>query len=206
MPEWQSLQSIATVATALLAGGMVFFSFVFAPLVFKTLDTDNAGRMVRAVFPVYYLLGLLLSALAAVFFWPASPTDGAVMGAVAVVFALARQLLRPAIDASRERRKEDPAAAKGFRRLHGLSMILNPRTLRRVRNSELKTEGEALTIPEIFNTLTDAVFHEGSDSGTDRSSAPSVADGDREPGAASVAAAADAFGSDSETAPRSENP
>ena len=125
MPEWQSLQSIATVATALLAGGMVFFSFVFAPLVFKTLDEDNAGRMVRAVFPVYYLLGLLLSALAAVFFWPASPTDGAVMGAVAVVFALARQLLRPAIDARRERRKEDPAAAKGFRRLHGLSMILN---------------------------------------------------------------------------------
>lgn len=125
MVDWLSLHSLAVVFAGLLAGGMLFFSFVFAPLVFRTLDKENAGALIRAVFPVYYLAGLLIALLGAVFAWPGSPTDGALLGAVALAFALARQVLRPAIDASRERRKDDPAAARGFRRLHGLSMILN---------------------------------------------------------------------------------
>ena len=125
MFDWMSVDVLAVVATSLLAGGMVFFSFVLAPLVFRTLDEENAGRMIRAVFPVYYLAGLLLAAAGAVLAWPGSPVDGALLGAVALLFALARQVLRPAIDARRARRAEDPAAAAGFRRLHGLSLVVN---------------------------------------------------------------------------------
>ena len=125
MFDWLNLHLLAVVSAALLAGGMVFFSFVFAPLVFRTLDEENAGAMIRAVFPVYYLAGLLIAALGAIFAWPGSATDGALLGAVALVFALARQVLRPSIDAQRARRQTDPAAAAAFRRLHGLSMILN---------------------------------------------------------------------------------
>lgn len=125
MFEWLSLHILAVVSAALLAGGMLFFSFVFAPLVFRTLDEENAGRMIRAVFPIYYLAGLLLAVLGAIFAWPGSATDGTLLGAVALIFALARQVLRPAIDAQRTRRREDSAAAAAFRRLHGLSMVLN---------------------------------------------------------------------------------
>ncbi len=32
--DWLTLRLLALVATALMAGGMVFFSFIFAPLVF----------------------------------------------------------------------------------------------------------------------------------------------------------------------------
>lgn len=125
MADWLTFHTFATVATGLLAGGMVFFSFAFAPAVFRTLDADNAGRMIRAVFPLYYLLGLLLATVGAILAWPGSPVDGAVLGGVALVFAFARQILRPAIDASRARRQQDPAANTAFRRLHGISMLLN---------------------------------------------------------------------------------
>ncbi len=125
MLGWLSLHLLAVVSAALLAGGMLFFSFIFAPLVFRSLDQENAGVLIRAVFPVYYLAGLLIALLGAIFAWPGSATDGALLGAVALVFALARQVLRPAIDAQRARRDEDPAAAAAFRRLHGFSMVLN---------------------------------------------------------------------------------
>ena len=125
MFDWLSLHLLAVVSTALLAGGMLFFSFIFAPLVFRTLDPENAGTLIRAVFPVYYLAGFLIAVLGAIFAWPASAADGALLGAVALVFALARQVLRPAIDAQRARRSLDPSAAAIFRRLHGVSMVLN---------------------------------------------------------------------------------
>ncbi len=125
MFDWLSLPLLALVATGLLAGGMLFFSFIFAPMVFRTLDKENAGTLIRAVFPVYYLAGLLLALLGAIFAWPGSAADGALLGGVALIFALARQVLRPAIDAQRARRGEDPAAAAAFRRLHGLGMVLN---------------------------------------------------------------------------------
>jgi len=47
---------------ALWVGGIAFFSFIVAPTVFKTLGAAEAGRLQRALFPRYYLLGLLCAA------------------------------------------------------------------------------------------------------------------------------------------------
>ena len=45
---------VATVATALVLGGMAFFSFVMAPLVFHQLEREQAAAFMRAAFPLYY--------------------------------------------------------------------------------------------------------------------------------------------------------
>ena len=55
------LQDITTVITGLLAGSMLFFSFVMAPLIFIKLEIREAGKFVRAVFPWYYLVVIALS-------------------------------------------------------------------------------------------------------------------------------------------------
>ena len=52
--------------TGLLLGGMIFFAFVFAPLVFKMLPADTAGACIRQIFPAYYQVFAAASVLAAV--------------------------------------------------------------------------------------------------------------------------------------------
>ena len=44
-------------------GAIIFFSFFTAPAVFKTLDRPTAGKLVGIIFPRYYFLGYLCSAL-----------------------------------------------------------------------------------------------------------------------------------------------
>ena len=47
--------------TAMILGIMLFFSFVIAPVVFTTLDEDNARKFIRRIFPFYYNVNLGLS-------------------------------------------------------------------------------------------------------------------------------------------------
>jgi hypothetical protein len=117
----------AAVATAMLAGAMTFFAGGVAPLVFQTLSEADAGRLIRRIFPVYYLIGLALSGLAGVFaVLAARPLDAGVLAAVALLFLIARQVLMPRINALRDREVAGDAAAAGpFRRLHGLSVWIN---------------------------------------------------------------------------------
>ncbi len=44
-------------------GAVVFFSFVVAPALFRTFPTPDAGRAVGAVFPIYYRVGYVGSAV-----------------------------------------------------------------------------------------------------------------------------------------------
>ena len=45
---------------AISLGTMLFFSFVIAPVIFKILDANNAGKFVRKIFPHYYLINLII--------------------------------------------------------------------------------------------------------------------------------------------------
>jgi hypothetical protein len=116
----------AILACGLLSGGMLFFAAITAPVAFRSLSSEAAGTYIRAVFPVYYLYAAVLAVLAALFALWVSPLDGAVLAVVALGFVLARQLLMPAINRSREAREAgDAAAAARFSRLHRLSVLLN---------------------------------------------------------------------------------
>jgi hypothetical protein len=119
-------ETLALFAAAALFGGMLAFSFLFAPLVFAKLPEETAGRFIRAVFPWYYLFVLAAAALAALALAGAAPVPAAVMGAIALGGVVARQLLMPAINRARDRELSgERAAGRRFALLHRGSVVLN---------------------------------------------------------------------------------
>jgi len=44
-------------------GGIVFFSFFAAPVIFSSLDREKAGEVVGVIFPRYYFLGYVCATL-----------------------------------------------------------------------------------------------------------------------------------------------
>ena len=50
-----TIHAAGVVAVAGVFGAMVFFAFVYAPLVFIKLGTETGGRFIREVSPVYYM-------------------------------------------------------------------------------------------------------------------------------------------------------
>ena len=57
---------IYLLALAVWIGSIVFFTAVVAPTVFKVLQSDDAARLQRALFPRYYLTGILCTAVSIV--------------------------------------------------------------------------------------------------------------------------------------------
>jgi hypothetical protein len=49
---------LETLAVAVLVGKVVFLSFIVAPMLARTLDPEPFGRVVRVLFPAYYMLGI----------------------------------------------------------------------------------------------------------------------------------------------------
>jgi len=131
------VRHLTLVAVALWLGSMGFFALVVAPAAFATLDREAAGRLVSAVFPKYYAVGLGLGLLAAAGMlvrfaargW--RPLDWLPAGLLLAMLALtlyAGAVVLPAAHAAREAMRAagaDPSAAAGFARLHRLSGILN---------------------------------------------------------------------------------
>ncbi len=123
MPGEDSLLSSAPgiaagVVTSAVFGGMVFFAFIYAPLVFNKLPAETAGSLIRSVFPVYYAAMAAAGAVAGLLLLP--HWTAAVMLAVSAIFLVARFALMPRINAAR-----DAGAERRFARLHRLSVIVN---------------------------------------------------------------------------------
>ena len=111
-----------------LAGSMLFFAFAVAPTVFRSLPAEHAGSFLRALFPRYYLWGLIvalactLAALGA----GSGIAVSAVCAAVLLLFVYARQFLMPAINRARDLDLEgDTQAGARFRALHLQSVLIN---------------------------------------------------------------------------------
>lgn len=121
MPEIVSLYTIA-----LLLGGMVFFSFVFSPLVFIKLPAEVAGPFIRSVFPWYFLAVAVLFGLATLALLPVSPLWAGVAGLMAAMGIAIRQVLMPEINRLRDLQLGgDAAAGKRFDLLHKGSVAIN---------------------------------------------------------------------------------
>jgi uncharacterized membrane protein len=131
------MRQLTLAAIAVWLGAMGFFAFIVAPAAFGALERDAAGRLVSAVFPRYYGIGLALGLVAAFGLgvrWMGGPwrgLDWTVAALVLLMLALtlyAGAVVLPAAHAAREAARTaggDPAAAMGFARLHRLSSILN---------------------------------------------------------------------------------
>ena len=111
---------------AALAGSMVFFGAIVAPLVFRTLPADSAGSFLRAFFPRYYIWGTVLAALAAVVAVFHSGAIALLSALVAGLFVFARQWLMPKINDARDASADgDTQSTLTFERLHKLSVVIN---------------------------------------------------------------------------------
>jgi len=108
---------IALLMTATLFGGMVFFSFGFAPVLFAQLPMDRVRPLLRGTFPYYYLAVIGVSALAGGLAFVVSPLAGGLLAGIVVSTIYARQVLMPKINAATDR--DDQSA---FKKLHGASV------------------------------------------------------------------------------------
>ncbi|MEO0484951.1 MAG: DUF4149 domain-containing protein [Pseudomonadota bacterium] len=113
------MSDIALLATAILLGGMTFFSFGFAPVLFKLMPMAQARPVLRGTFPYYYAVVIGLSALATALTLPLSPLASALLGAVTLSTLYARQILMAQIN-----RATDDGRESAFKRLHGLSVVI----------------------------------------------------------------------------------
>ena len=109
----------ALLATALLFGGMVLYSFGFAAFIFTALPPDVAGPTIRRAFPHFYLFVIVTSAAAGAFLWSSDPTGAALLAAIVATTLPTRQALMPAIN-----RATDTGARARFKALHGLSVAI----------------------------------------------------------------------------------
>ena len=131
--------AIYRLALALWVGGMSVFSFVVTPVVFRTQTRDVAGKIVGAIFPVYFRFCLIAAVVALVARAAAGEAfSGArqLAGTALIVlclgivsyhtYGLAPRMteVRETIVSLETTPKEDPARRE-FSRLHGLSMTLN---------------------------------------------------------------------------------
>src|SRR5208337_2733716 len=97
MIEFAALLLIST-----LFGGMMLYSFGFAPMVFRAMPPEDAGRFIRAAFPWYYLFVIATAGVGGAMLLLQDSRSGALAILIAIVAIYARQVLMPQINAARD--------------------------------------------------------------------------------------------------------
>ena len=93
---------------AISLGMMIFFSFVLAPMIFKILDAENAGKFVRKIFPYYYFVNLIFLSIAAILFFLVNSLskDLYIILLLALSFVFAQFILMPLINKLKDNNQE----------------------------------------------------------------------------------------------------
>ena len=106
---------------------MIFYSFGIAINVHRTLDKENAGKLLRKLFPIYFLWGLFISILAEIIFLLNARQEQAfIMALIVIGYLYSRQILVPKINKSRDLANEgDEKSKKDFNSLHFQSVAIN---------------------------------------------------------------------------------
>ena len=125
----QVAYAIAGLCAAIAAGSIVFQSFVVAPAVFGSLETDAARSFLRTLFPRFFRLNLVIAALACAALlaaglvngWSVLEIWGTAATAVMALSMFASLAVVPAINKARDAGAEGEAT---FRRLHRLTVML----------------------------------------------------------------------------------
>ena len=116
------IEQISVYLTSMILGIMLFFSFVIAPVVFTTLDENNARKFIRRIFPFYYNVNLGISFIVLMIFILLSKigVDFYLILAITVLFATSNYLLMPLINKYRDEKQE-----KKCKYSHFLSVLIN---------------------------------------------------------------------------------
>lgn len=113
--------------TVALLSIMIFYSFGIAFNVHKTLDKENAGKLLRKLFPLYFLWGIVISILTEIILLYQGLSLKALFMAIVVIgFLYSRQVLVPLLNKNRDMANEgNPEAKKTFSSLHFRSVSIN---------------------------------------------------------------------------------
>ncbi len=116
------IEQISIYLTSMILGIMLFFSFVIAPVVFTTLDEENARKFIRRIFPFYYNvnLGISLIVLFIFLFLSKLGVDFYLILAITLLFAASNYLLMPLINKYRDEQQD-----KKFKYSHFISVVIN---------------------------------------------------------------------------------
>ena len=116
------IEQISVYLTSMILGIMLFFSFVIAPVVFTTLDENNARKFIRRIFPFYYNVNLGISFIVLITFILLSRmgVDFYLILAIIVLFAISNFLLMPLINKYRDEKQD-----KKFKYSHFISVVIN---------------------------------------------------------------------------------
>ena len=116
------IEQVSTYLTVMILGIMLFFSFVIAPVVFTTLDEDNARKFIRKIFPFYYNvnLGISLIILLTFVFLNNLGIGFYLILAISLLCATSNYLLMPIINKYRDEKQD-----KKFKFSHSMSVIIN---------------------------------------------------------------------------------
>ena len=116
------IEQVSIYLTAMILGIMLFFSFVIAPVVFTTLDEDNARKFIRRIFPFYYNVNLAISFIVLLLFLFLSKlgVDFYLILLITILFATSNYLLMPLINKYRDKKQD-----KKFKYSHSISVVIN---------------------------------------------------------------------------------
>ena len=120
-----------------MKNGWIFYSsitiyndFLFIWIAFnvhKTLDKENAGKLLRKLFPLYFLWGIIISIfIEIIFLYLGTSLKALLMAIVAIGFLYSRQVLVPLLNKNRDLANEgNEEAKKAFGSLHLRSVSIN---------------------------------------------------------------------------------
>ena len=116
------IEQVSIYLTAMILGIMLFFSFVIAPVVFTSLDEDNARKFIRRIFPFYYNVNLAISfvVLLTFLFLSKLGVDFYLILLITILFAISNYLLMPLINKYRDEKQD-----KKFKYSHFISVVIN---------------------------------------------------------------------------------
>lgn len=133
------LRYVLLLTVVVWIGGIVFFSFIASPSVFKLLPRELAGQVVGDIFPKYHLLGYIscvvalgcLLGLRQLGTMQALGTAAFIIALMGTVQVTMGMVIGPQVTTARDAAKAAPPGSeqdrleKKFRRLHAVSMIFN---------------------------------------------------------------------------------
>ena len=121
------MSTLANIITSGIFFIMFFFSLSIARNVHSTLGPDNAGKLLRVLFPKYFFWGLILSLVGAVAFYLSGELlKSLTLMIIAVLAGISIFILVPKINKSRDLMLEGKEIAKKtFSSLHALSVSVN---------------------------------------------------------------------------------
>ena len=116
------IEQISIYLTSMILGIMLFFSFVIAPVVFTTLDDENARKFIRRIFPFYYNVNLVISFIVLVtfFFLSKFGIKFILILTITILFAISNYYFMPLINKYRDEKQN-----KKFKYSHFISVVIN---------------------------------------------------------------------------------